>query len=315
MVLLLLLVATVVELQRFRDQHFRVAETRQQTLYVRSPAVMTRLVLSYDAIAADLYWIRTIQYYGGTRLSPESDKHYDLLYPLLDLTTSLDPRFAIAYRFGAFFLSDPAPGGAGRPDLAITLLHKAMAANPDRWEYPYDIGFVHYRDGRYQDAAEWFRRAARIPGATNWLEPLAAVTLAAGGNLRASRLLWQQMLTNEQQWLRRTAEHRLQQLDAIEAIQRLQGLTADYERRHGDPYRSAMSMLTFYINRAGAQLQPGDKLRLEKAKDELRGLFHRPSSGRTSALGRKVEKPGSGRQGGPSGQTDGAKHDGKHANK
>ncbi len=235
MVLLLLLAATVVELQRFRDQRFRAAETRQQILYVRSPAVMTRLVLSYDAIAADLYWIRAIQYYGGTRLSPEPDKHYDLLYPLLDLTTSLDPRFAIAYRFGAFFLSDQAPGGAGRPDLAITLLQKAMAANPDRWEYPYDIGFVHYRYGRYQEAAEWFRRAAKIPGATNWLEPLAAVTLAAGGNLRASRLLWQQLLTNEQQWLRRTAEHRLQQLDAIEEIQRLEGLNAAYERRHGDP--------------------------------------------------------------------------------
>ena len=51
------------------------------------------------------------------------------------------------------------------------------------------------------------------------------------------------------------------------------------ERRHTDPYRSAMSMLTFYINRAGAQLQPGDKLTLEKAKDELRQLFQRPSTG------------------------------------
>ncbi len=87
------------------------------------------------------------------------------------------------------------------------------------------------------------------------------------------------------------------------------------ERRHADPYRSAMSMLTFYINRAGAQLQPGDKLRLEKAKDELRGLFHRPASGKTTALGRKVEKPGSGSQAGPSGQRDNARHDGKHANK
>jgi tetratricopeptide (TPR) repeat protein len=233
--LLLLLAVMVVGLQRFRDEHFRAAETRQQILYVRSPAVMTRLALSYDAIVADLYWIRAIQYYGGTRLSADPDKHYDLLYPLLDLTTSLDPKFAIAYRFGAFFLSDQAPGGAGRPDLAIMLLTKAMAANPDRWEYPYDIGFVHYRYGRYQEAAEWFRRAARIPGATNWLEPLAAVTLAAGGHLQASRLLWQQLLTNEQPWLRRTAEHRLQQLDAIEDIQRLQGLTAAYERRHGDP--------------------------------------------------------------------------------
>lgn len=87
------------------------------------------------------------------------------------------------------------------------------------------------------------------------------------------------------------------------------------ERRKSDPYRSAMSMLTFYINRAGAQLPEGEKKRLEKAKDALRALYHRPSSGRTTALGRRVEKPGSGSPAGPSGQRDGAKHDGKHTNK
>jgi hypothetical protein len=85
--------------------------------------------------------------------------------------------------------------------------------------------------------------------------------------------------------------------------------------RNADPYRSAMSMLTFYINRAGAQLQPDEKTKLEKAKDELRTLYQRPASGRTTALGRKVEKPGIIKQGGPSGQKDGAKHDRKHANK
>lgn len=92
--------------------------------------------------------------------------------------------------------------------------------------------------------------------------------------------------------------------------------SADHsERRHSDPYRSAMSMLTFYINRAGAQLQPEDKTKLEKAKDELRQLYHKPESGKSTPLGRKVEKPGSSKQGGPSGQKDGAKHDGKHTNK
>lgn len=92
--------------------------------------------------------------------------------------------------------------------------------------------------------------------------------------------------------------------------------SADHSpRRHSDPYRSAMSMLTFYINRAGAQLQPEDKSKLEKAKEELRQLYQRPTSGKTTAQGRKVEKPGSGKQGGPSGQKDGAKHDGKHTNK
>ena len=46
-------------------------------------------------------------------------------------------------------------------------------------------------------------------------------------------------------------------------------------RRKSDPYRSAMSMLTFYINRAGAKLPPAQKKILEAAKDDLRKLFHR----------------------------------------
>jgi uncharacterized protein DUF3175 len=48
-------------------------------------------------------------------------------------------------------------------------------------------------------------------------------------------------------------------------------------RRKSDPYRSAMSMLTFYINRAGKNLPKESKDRLEKAKDELRSLFGRGS--------------------------------------
>jgi hypothetical protein len=44
-------------------------------------------------------------------------------------------------------------------------------------------------------------------------------------------------------------------------------------RRKSDPYRSAMSMLTFYINRAGKNLPKERKERLEKAKDELRALY------------------------------------------
>ena len=44
-------------------------------------------------------------------------------------------------------------------------------------------------------------------------------------------------------------------------------------RRKSSPYRSAMSMLTFYINRAGRDLPASRKRVLEKAKDELRNLF------------------------------------------
>lgn len=47
-------------------------------------------------------------------------------------------------------------------------------------------------------------------------------------------------------------------------------------RRKVDPFRAAMSMLNFYINRAGSRLASGQRVRLEAAKDELRALFGRP---------------------------------------
>lgn len=50
------------------------------------------------------------------------------------------------------------------------------------------------------------------------------------------------------------------------------------DRRKSDPYRSAMSMLTFYINRAGENLSAAQRRRLERAKDELRALFGRPGA-------------------------------------
>lgn len=90
---------------------------------------------------------------------------------------------------------------------------------------------------------------------------------------------------------------------------------AEHGRDGHDPYRSAMAMLTGHMHRAGAQMEPDEKKRLEKAKDELKTLFQRPSTGRTTSLGRKVEKPGPSRTSGPSGQSDNTQHEKKHANK
>jgi hypothetical protein len=50
-------------------------------------------------------------------------------------------------------------------------------------------------------------------------------------------------------------------------------------RRKAEPYRSAMSMLTFYINRAGKNLPAARRRTLEKAKDELRRAFGRAVRG------------------------------------
>jgi len=235
------LLAAAVGLQAVRETAYPPPPPEAESLDLASPAAIRRLAGAYDTLAADAYWIRALQYYGGTKRRLESlppapepppmlaavtTDDYRQLYPLLDITTTLDPRFNIAYRFGAVFLAEAWPAGAGRPDLAIRLLEKGLHARPDKWEYMQDIGFVHYWYRHdYREAAGWFRRAGDIPGAPWWLKSLAATTLAQGGDRRSSRLMWQAIRDSaEIDWLRHDADRRLLQLRALDDIDALQSL-------------------------------------------------------------------------------------------
>jgi hypothetical protein len=231
---LAVMLSVVVGLQVLRDRTFAYTTTDRRVLYVTSGEVMKRAALSYDAMLADLYWIRALQHYGGDRAKEKADQRFELLYPLLDLTVSLDPHFVMAYRFGAIFLAEPYPGGAGRPDLAIALLKKGIAATPQKWDYYYDVGFVNYWNLHdYKSAAEWFNRGAELPGAPWWLRTFAAVMLTRGGDRESSRFLWQQIGQTSDTFLRTTSRTRLLQLDALDQIDRLRPILNEYERRTG----------------------------------------------------------------------------------
>jgi len=197
--------------------------------------VARRLALSYDLLAADVYWIRALQVFGSARKTTPQDRDYSLLYPMLDMATGLDPYYNIAYRFGAIFLSEPKPGGPGRPDLAEKLLLKGLQAQPTKWQYMQDIGFVHFwalRD--YKSAAAWFDRASKVPGSAWFLKPLAATTLAQGGQRSASRTLFKAIAeSGENDWMRKDAQRRLRQLDAMDAMDALRKIAAAYRLRAG----------------------------------------------------------------------------------
>jgi hypothetical protein len=194
--------------------------------WIQSPGLMRRLAVGFNAIWADVYWIRAVQYYGSTSLSTDERKNYDQLYPLLDITTSLDPHFNIAYRFGSILLSEGYPNGPGNTDQALTLLQKGIHEMPNKWQYYHDAGFVEYwwrRDS--QAAAGWFIKASKLPGAPNWLQPLAASVLAEHGERDASRALWTQLKDHaEHEWLRQAANRGLMQLDAEAHIELLEPL-------------------------------------------------------------------------------------------
>ncbi len=239
-VAMMTLVALFVSSEEVRDRVYAASRLETRLLYIPDGEVLDRMALSFDVLLADVYWIRALQHYGGAKRSEDDEKSYELLGPLLDIATTLDPRFSAAYRFGAIFLTEGYPNGPGRPDLAIALLQKGIEEMPDKWEYYMDIGFIHYWWLReYDTAAAWFEKAADVPGASWWLRSLAATTLAAGGSRASSRRLWQQMYdTADHDWIRSEAARRLTQLQALDDIDQLIVAVQRFIEQRGRPPRS-----------------------------------------------------------------------------
>ena len=91
---------------------------------------------------------------------------------------------------------------------------------------------------------------------------------------RGAHKRWSQQVTNNSNAL--DLDEGVFSMDDPRSIARSLKRSADHSsRRKGEPFRSAMSMLTFYINRAGKKLSKARLKRLEAAKEELRDLYGR----------------------------------------
>ena len=111
----------------------------------------------------------------SARNTSRHSTHYDLLYPLLDITTDLDPKLVVAYEYGSVFLSQKPPDGAGQPDSAVALVEKGIRENPEYWRLYFNLGFIHYMDRHDPKAAqEAFLKGSEVPGALPWMKVMAA---------------------------------------------------------------------------------------------------------------------------------------------
>jgi hypothetical protein len=183
-------------------------------LYYPSGRFLKEAVLGYDEAAASLAWLRVVQYYGE---HVRSDRKFDLLFHMCDVTTDLDPHFEEPYTFGAFVLISE-----GRnPKEGMDLLEKGREMNPTSWKVFFESGFVYYI--AWQDvpkAAHFFSRAARMPGAPEYADRFAAWVSYRAGDLRTSILLWKELAKHsESPAIRKKAEAKVIELSAkLEAM-------------------------------------------------------------------------------------------------
>ncbi len=226
-----LLFVLIVVLQKRIEGHVDAGQQNRDALMLRSPSAVKAMSLGYDSLLADIYWTRTVQYYGQ-HISREGG-HFDLLWPLLDITTSLDPKLITAYRFGAIFLAEPNGFGAGRTDLAVNLVKRGIVANPDSWILDYDLGFLYYWHLRdYKQAAAAYLAGSRVPHAPRELAIMAARMEQKSGSIDTSRILWSQIYDSaSNQATRDLALKTLKGLKAKDDEIHLDALAEEYKTR------------------------------------------------------------------------------------
>jgi tetratricopeptide (TPR) repeat protein len=205
----------------------------EDVLYIPSAKTLKRMSLGYNGLLADIYWTRAVQYFGWKHKQHAPD--YKLLYPLLDITTQLDPHLIVAYRFGAIFLAQERPEGAGEPERAVELIESGIKANPDDWHLYYDLGFVYAMNlQNYAAAADAFKRGSRLPHTHPFLRILAADMAQHGGDLETARLMWQTTYsTSDDPSIKANAQHHLEALQVDETIPKLEALVKQFREKTG----------------------------------------------------------------------------------
>jgi hypothetical protein len=184
--------------------------------------------LGFDALVADMMWMKGVQYYGEHR---KTDQLYPLAAHIFSAITDLDPGFIGAYRFGALVLAED----VGSDPLAIELLRKGIRENPDVWELPFDLGFLYFIDlADYSKAAHYFRFASRIGGAPDITRRFTAFAYRKAGKIEVARALWEEVArSTSNSVMRQVAMVAIENLDLDAVVEKLSELVQRFRANRG----------------------------------------------------------------------------------
>jgi tetratricopeptide (TPR) repeat protein len=233
LILLPLGFAGIWQLQHHIDSQRAALYQESDELLLRSGKLVKAMSLEYTPLMADIYWTRAVQYYGAKHA--QHDPNLKLLWPLLDVATTLDPNLLVAYRFGSTFLSEPFPRGAGEPEHGIELLERGIKANPDEWRLYEDLGFVYYFDVKdYAKASAAFLEGSKNPKSLIWMKVMAARIAAEGESFSTSVFLWNDIYqSTKDPSVKQNALTHLRLLKVEQDCKQLEALADEYQKRTG----------------------------------------------------------------------------------
>jgi hypothetical protein len=182
----------------------------EELSYYPSGEHLEPVTLGHAETAADLAWLRAVQYYGEHR---RSDMKFVRLYHVFDILTSLSPHFVPAYVFGGFALAQEGSDFASAERLMI----KGLEANPSSGWLAFELGFLYYVRPGGRDlnrAAECFERAARLPDGPPSARRFAAFVRQNAGDLAVAWAMWAEVARESRNtYLREIAEREMRRIE------------------------------------------------------------------------------------------------------
>lgn len=253
-------------------------DAADESLYLNAKTAR-RISLGFNGLAADWYWMRSLQYVGRKILTQDQNVPLDdlsqlnlkLLAPLLENATTLDPQFLDPYEYAAVVLP------AIDLDEAIRITRKGIDANPNAWRLYQHLGFIYWQRGDYATAAEVYGRGAQLPGAPVWMEAMKARMAAEGGSRSTAREIYMRMFEQSADAkVKEMARRRLMQLDSLDQRDGLRKVMVAYQTRTGrcpESWREIEQVLRAIrapLDAYGAPLDPsGVPYVLQSGKCEL----------------------------------------------
>lgn len=195
-----------------------------------------RISLGFNGLAADWYWMRSLQYVGRKIIEQNGDVALDdlsqldlkLLAPLLENATTLDPEFLDPYEYAAVVLP------AIDVQEAIRITRKGIDANPNAWRLYQHLGYIYWQQHDYATAAEVYGRGAEVPGVPPWMQAMKARMAAEGGSRNTAREIYTRMFEQSaDEKVKDMAHKRLLQLDSLDQRDALRKLLVAYQTRTG----------------------------------------------------------------------------------
>jgi hypothetical protein len=268
-VLLLLVfigLASVVGLSRLIDSRRPPTDSKieEEQLYINGTTVR-RISLGFNGLAADWYWMRSLQYVGRKVLNTPGDLQLDdlgqlnlrLLAPLLDTATTLDPEFMEPYEYAAVVLP-----GVNVED-AIRITRKGIAANPSAWRLYQHLGYIYWQQKDFKAANEAYGQGAALPGAPAWMEAMTARMVGEGGSRETAREIYLRMYQEAgDDQVKNMARRHLLRLDSLDQRDGLRKVLSIYQSRVGrcpsswKEIEPVLRALHLRVDPTGAPLDP-----------------------------------------------------------